>query len=151
MTSQDKPDFDPVALLAAPMQLVGLAMSAVETAKQTVTMMVETANSLQRSAVALEELLTRVNTMVDTLEGPARALAPEMERLGRRLHEVGDLFDGPMETLLPGLQRMTSLLRFMPSSTPDPPPPPPPPPPAPKRSVGKAKATSAKPAKGKPT
>jgi hypothetical protein len=48
-----------------------------------------------------------------------------MERLGRRLHDIGDLLDGPMATLLPGLQQMTSLLRFLPSSTPDPPPPPP--------------------------
>jgi hypothetical protein len=124
MTSSDKTEFDPAALLGAPMQLIGLALGAVETAKQTVTMMVETANSLQRSAVALEELLTRVNTMVDTLEGPARSLAPEMERLGRRLHDIGDLLDGPMSTLLPGLQQMTSLFRFLPSATPEPPPPP---------------------------
>jgi hypothetical protein len=127
MTSSDKTEFDATALLAAPMQLVGLALGAVETAKQTITMLVDTANSLQRSAVALEELLTRVNSMVDTLEGPARSLAPEMERLGRRLHDIGDLLDGPVSTLLPGLQQMSSLLRFLPTSTPEPPPPPAPP------------------------
>ena len=118
MASSDKPDFDPLTLLAAPMQLVGLALTAVETARQTMTTVVETANSLQRSAVALEELITRVTSMVDTIEAPARALAPEMERLGRRMNDIGELLDGPMQTLIPGLQKMASMMGFGAVATP---------------------------------
>jgi hypothetical protein len=146
MSTSDKPDFDPLTLLAAPMQLVGLALTAVESAKQTLTAAVETVNSLQRSAVALEELITRVNSMVDTIEAPARALAPEMERLGRRMNDIGELLDGPMQTLIPGLQRMATMMGFGSiTAAPSPPPAPPPaPPPVPARATRTTKAVAKK-------
>jgi hypothetical protein len=87
--------FDVSALLSAPLQMVGVAATVLEAGKQSVTAMVDTVASLQRSAHALEELLTRINGIVDTIEGPARVLAPEMERLASRLSKLNVMDDLP--------------------------------------------------------
>ena len=92
--AQNEP-FDIGALLSAPLQMVGAAATVLEAGKQSVTAMVDAVASLQRSAHALEELLNRINGIVDTVEGPARALAPELERLANRLNNLTAIDDLP--------------------------------------------------------
>ncbi len=107
-------DFDMTQLLAAPVQLIGLMMSGMEATKQTLTAAVETVGSLQRSAAGLEELIERLNAIVNVVEAPARALAPEMERFAIRLHDIGEALDGPLETILPGVQRVATMFERAP-------------------------------------
>jgi hypothetical protein len=107
-------DFDMTQLLAAPVQLIGLMMGGMEATKQTLTAAVETVASLQRSAAGLEELIERLNGIVNVVEVPARALAPEMERFAQRLHDIGDALDGPLETILPGVQRVATMFERAP-------------------------------------
>ncbi len=107
-------DFDMTQLLAAPVQLIGLMMSGMEATKQTLTAAVETVGSLQRSAAGLEELIERLNAIVNVVEAPARALAPEMEKFATRLHDIGEALDGPLETILPGVQRVATMFERAP-------------------------------------
>ncbi len=107
-------DFDMTQLLAAPVQLVGLMMSGMEATKQTLAAAVETVGSLQRSAAGLEELIERLNAIVNVVEAPARALAPEMEKFATRLHDIGEALDGPLETILPGVQRVAAMFERAP-------------------------------------
>jgi hypothetical protein len=89
-------------------------MGGVEATKQTMVAAVETVASLQRSAAGLEELIERLNGIVNVVEVPARALAPEMERFAQRLHDIGDALDGPLETILPGVQRVATMFERAP-------------------------------------
>jgi hypothetical protein len=107
-------EFDMTQLLAAPVQLIGLMMSGMEATKQTLTAAVEAVGSLQRSAAGLEELIERLNAIVNVVEAPARALAPEMERFATRLHDIGEALDGPLETILPGVQRVATMFERAP-------------------------------------
>ncbi len=107
-------DFDMTQLLAAPVQLIGLMMSGMEATKQTLSAAVETVGSLQRSAAGLEELIERLNAIVNVVEAPARALAPEMEKFATRLHDIGEALDGPLETILPGVQRVATMFERAP-------------------------------------
>jgi hypothetical protein len=69
------------------------ALSAADTAKKTLTGLVEAVNSLQRSAKAFESILERIDTVVSEIEKPAKVLGPEMERLATRMTAMGDVFD----------------------------------------------------------
>lgn len=104
----DNDDFDLGAFIQSPMQMLGTVMGAADTGRRTLTTLVDTVQSLQRSASSLEALLGRVNSLVDTVEAPARALAPEMDKFARRLREVSDALDGPIDSIVPGMQRMAS-------------------------------------------
>jgi len=97
----DNEEFDFVSLLQSPLQMLGAA-------RKTMNMMLETVQSLQRSAVALETLLSRLDSLVDSVEAPARALAPEMDKFAKRMREVGDALDGPIDSIVPGIQRMAT-------------------------------------------
>jgi hypothetical protein len=107
-------EFDMTQLLAAPVQLIGLMMSGMEATKQTLTAAVETVGSLQRSAAGLEDLIARLNAIVNVVEAPARALAPELEKFATRLHDIGEALDGPLETILPGVQRVATMFERAP-------------------------------------
>ncbi len=97
----DNEEFDFASLLQSPLQMLGAA-------RKTMNMMVETVQSLQRSAAALETLLSRLDSLVDSVEAPARALAPEMDKFAKRMREVGDALDGPIDSIVPGIQRMAT-------------------------------------------
>ncbi len=97
----DNEEFDFASLLQSPLQMMGMA-------RKTMNAMVETVQSLQRSAAALESLLSRLDSLVDSVEAPARALAPEMDKFAKRMREVGDALDGPIDSIVPGMQRMAT-------------------------------------------
>lgn len=107
-------DFDVTQLLAAPAQLFGLLAGGMEATKQTMLATVETVSSLQRSAAGLEELIERLNSIVNVIEAPAKALAPEMERFTERLHRLSDALDGPLDSIIPGVQRMATMFERAP-------------------------------------
>ena len=97
----DNEEFDFASLLQSPLQMLGAA-------RKTMNAMVETVQSLQRSAAALESLLSRLDSLVDSVDAPARALAPEMDKFAKRMREVGDALDGPIDSIVPGMQRMAA-------------------------------------------
>ena len=107
-------DFDVTQLLAAPAQLFGLLAGGMEATKQTMLATVETVSSLQRSAAGLEELIERLNGIVNVIEAPAKALAPEMERFTERLHRLSEALDGPLDSIIPGVQRMATMFERAP-------------------------------------
>lgn len=61
-------DFDVTSLLQLPIHMITAVVGATETAKQTMNALVETVQSLQRSAAALEAMLTRMESVVANVE-----------------------------------------------------------------------------------
>jgi hypothetical protein len=97
----DDQEFDFASFIQSPMALMMSAVSAADTAKKTVTGLVEAVNSLQRSAKAFESILERIDNVVSEIEKPAKVLGPEMERLAGRMRFFGDAFDRVQVDQLP--------------------------------------------------
>lgn len=109
--SDPQTDFDVNALLALPLQLFGLAAGAVETTRQTMSSVVATVESLQRSAAGLESLIRRLDDLVAVVEGPTRALIPEVERATAGLRMLTDAVDlMPLDQLPQALNRLNGQL-----------------------------------------
>ncbi len=89
----DDQEFDFASFIQSPMALMMSAVAAADTAKKTLSGLVEAVNSLQRSAKAFESILERIDTVVAQIEAPAKVLGPEMERLASRMAMVGDVFE----------------------------------------------------------
>lgn len=93
-------DFDFSSFIQSPMTMITGAMAAADTMRKTMAAMVESVQSLQKSAAALESILERVDNVVSQIEGPAKVLGPEMERLANRVATMSNLFDRtPVESL----------------------------------------------------
>jgi hypothetical protein len=100
---QPDPEFDFASFIQSPMALIGTAMGAADNARKTFAAFTEAVQSLQRSAVAMESILERVDTVVSQIEAPAKVLGPEMERLAERLVSISDVFDRTSIDQLPDL------------------------------------------------
>jgi hypothetical protein len=105
-SGQGGDEFDFASFIQSPLQVITGAMSAADTARRSFGLMIATVESLQRSAQQLESILARIDAVVSIVEGPAKALAPEMDRFAGRLREVGDVMDGPIMSMLPNLERL---------------------------------------------
>ncbi len=93
-------DFDFSSFIQSPMTVITGAMAAADTMRKTMGALVESVQSLQKSAAALESILERVDNVVSQIEGPAKVLGPEMERLANRVATMSNLFDRtPVESL----------------------------------------------------
>lgn len=93
-------EFDFSSFIQSPMTMITGAMAAADTMRKTMGAMVESVQSLQKSAAALESILERVDNVVSQIEGPAKVLGPELERLATRVATMSNLFDRtPVETL----------------------------------------------------
>ncbi len=93
-------EFDFSSFIQSPMAMITGAMAAADTMRKTMSAMVESVQSLQKSAAALESILERVDNVVSQVEGPAKVLGPELERLATRVATMSNLFDRtPVETL----------------------------------------------------
>jgi hypothetical protein len=97
-------DFDLSALFQGPGAVLAGALGMADNARKTIGGVMETIASLQRAAVAVEQLVTRMNRLVDDLEGPMRALTPELERSVARMQRLSGALEGPIDRLLPGLE-----------------------------------------------
>jgi hypothetical protein len=104
--SSSADDFDFAAFIQSPMQLITGTLAMADTARRSIVALVATIESLQRSAQQFESILERIDGVVTLVEGPARALAPEMDRFGRHLQEIGDVMDGPVAVMLSNMSRM---------------------------------------------
>jgi hypothetical protein len=99
-SKHENSDFDFGSFIQSPMTMITGAMAAADTMRKTMGAMVESVQSLQKSAAALESILERVDNVVSQVEGPAKVLGPELERLATRVATMSNLFDRtPVETL----------------------------------------------------
>lgn len=93
-------EFDFAGFIQNPMAMMMNAKNAADTMRKTMTAMVDSVQSLQKSAAALESILERVDNVVSQIEAPAKVLGPEMERLAARVATMSNLFDRtPVEAL----------------------------------------------------
>jgi hypothetical protein len=97
-------DFDLSALFQGPGAVLAGVLGVADNARKTVGGVMETIATLQRAAVAVEQLVSRMNRLVDDLEGPMRALTPELERSVARMQRLSAALEGPIDRLLPGLE-----------------------------------------------
>ena len=104
MPSEPRSDFDVMSLLQGPLNMMSGAMGVADNARKAVGGMVEAIASLQKAAVAVEQLVTRLNRLVDDIESPMRALAPEFEKAVSRMQRVSEAFEGPLDRLVPSLE-----------------------------------------------
>jgi hypothetical protein len=100
-------DFDISSLLQIPVQLIGVVVGAAETAKQTMSTMVETVQSLQRSAAALEAMLVRMESVVSNVESANSQIMSVVNGIGdlqKRLTPFGN----PISDLLNAGKKATA-------------------------------------------
>ncbi len=97
-------DFDLASLFQGPGAVLSGVLGVADNARKTVGGVMETIASLQRAAVAVEQLVTRMNRLVDDLEAPMRALTPELEKSVARMQRLSATLEGPIDRLLPGLE-----------------------------------------------
>lgn len=97
-------DFDLSSLFQAPATAMAGLLGVADGARKAVSGIIDTIASLQRAAAALEQMSGRMNTLLDDIEGPIRALTPEFERAMSRVQRIADAFEGPIDRLLPGLE-----------------------------------------------
>ncbi len=97
-------DFDLASLFQGPGAVLAGVLGVADNARKTVGGVMETIASLQRAAVAVEALVTRMNRLVDDLEMPLRALTPEVEKTIARMQRVSAALEGPVDRLIPGLE-----------------------------------------------
>jgi hypothetical protein len=97
-------DFDLSALFQGPGAVLAGALGMADNARKTIGGVMETIATLQRAAVAVEQLVSRMNRLVDDLEAPMRALTPELERSVARMQRLSAALEGPIDRLLPGLE-----------------------------------------------
>ncbi len=97
-------DFDLASLFQGPGAVLAGVLGVADNARKTVGGVMETIASLQRAAVAVETLVTRMNRLVDDLELPLRALTPEVEKAVARMQRVSSALEGPVDRLIPGLE-----------------------------------------------
>ena len=97
-------DFDLSSLFQGPGAVLSGVLGVADNARKTVGGVMETIATLQRAAAAVEALVTRMNRLVDDLEGPMRALTPELERSVARMQRLSAALEGPIDRLLPGLE-----------------------------------------------
>lgn len=97
-------DFDLSSLFQGPGAVLSGVLGVADNARKTVGGVMETIATLQRAAAAVEALVSRMNRLVDDLEGPMRALTPELERSVARMQRLSAALEGPIDRLLPGLE-----------------------------------------------
>ncbi len=97
-------DFDLSSLFQGPGAVISGVLGVAENARKTVGGIMETIASLQRAAVAVEQLVSRMNRLVDDLEMPMRALMPELEKSVARMQRLSAAMEGPLDRLLPSLE-----------------------------------------------
>lgn len=97
-------DFDLSSLFQGPGAMLSGVLGVADNARKTVGGVMETIASLQRAAVAVEQLVTRMNRLVDDFEAPLRALTPELEKTVVRMQRMSTALEGPIDRLLPGLE-----------------------------------------------
>jgi ABC-type transporter Mla subunit MlaD len=97
-------DFDISALFQGPGAVLAGVLGVADNARKTIGGVMETIATLQRAAVAVEQLVSRMNRLVDDLEAPMRALTPELERSVARMQRLSGALEGPIDRLLPGLE-----------------------------------------------
>lgn len=97
-------DFDLASLFQGPGAVLAGVLGVADNARKTVGGVMETIASLQRAAVAVEALVTRMNRLVDDLELPLRSLTPEVEKTIARMQRVSAALEGPVDRLIPGLE-----------------------------------------------
>ncbi len=97
-------DFDLSSLFQGPGAVISGVLGVADNARKTVGGVMETIASLQRAAVAVEQLVGRMNRLVDDLEMPMRALMPELEKSVARMQRLSAAMEGPIDRLLPSLE-----------------------------------------------
>ncbi len=97
-------DFDLSSLFQGPGAVLSGVLGVADNARKTVGGVMETIASLQRAAVAVEQLVSRMNRLVDDLEMPMRALMPELEKSVARMQRLSAAMEGPLDRLLPSLE-----------------------------------------------
>lgn len=97
-------DFDLSALFQGPGAVLAGVLGVADNARKTVGGVMETIATLQRAAAAVEQLVSRMNRLVDDLEAPMRALTPELERSVARMQRLSGALEGPIDRLIPGLE-----------------------------------------------
>ena len=97
-------DFDLSSLFHGPGAVLSGVLGVADNARKTVGGVMETIASLQRAAVAVEQLVSRMNRLVDDLEMPMRALMPELEKSVARMQRLSAAMEGPLDRLLPSLE-----------------------------------------------
>ena len=97
-------DFDLSSLFQGPGAVLSGVLGVADNARKTVGGVMETIASLQRAAVAVEQLVGRMNRLVDDLEMPMRALMPELEKSVARMQRLSAAMEGPLDRLLPSLE-----------------------------------------------
>ena len=102
MPSND--DFDLSSLFQGPGAVLAGVLGVADNARKTVGGVMDTIASLQRAAVAVEALVSRMNRLVDDLELPLRSLIPEVEKSVARMQRVATALEGPVDRLIPGLE-----------------------------------------------
>lgn len=101
-------DFDLSSLFQGPGAVLSGMLGVADNARKTVGGVMDTIASLQRAAVAVEQLVSRMNRLVDDLESPMRALTPELEKSVARIQRLSAALEGPIDRLLPGLEAAVS-------------------------------------------
>jgi hypothetical protein len=97
-------DFDFSSLFQGPGAVLSGVLGVADNARKTVGGVMDTIATLQRAAAAVEQLVTRMNNLVDDLEAPLRLLTPELEKAVARVQRVSTALEGPIDRLLPGLE-----------------------------------------------
>lgn len=97
-------DFDLSSLFQGPGAVISGVLGVADNARKTVGGVMETIASLQRAALAVEQLVSRMNRLVDDLEMPMRALMPELEKSVARMQRLSAAMEGPLDRLLPSLE-----------------------------------------------
>ncbi len=97
-------DFDLSSLFQGPGAVISGVLGVADNARKTIGGVMETIASLQRAAVAVEQLVGRMNRLVDDLEMPMRALMPELEKSVARMQRLSAAMEGPLDRLLPSLE-----------------------------------------------
>lgn len=105
MPDDDRPDFDLFTLLQGPATVMSGVRGLADNGRKAVTGLLDTIASLQRAAVALEALASRVDRLVTDIETPMRLLTPELEKAANRVLRVAEILEGPIDRLLPGLEQ----------------------------------------------
>lgn len=97
-------DFDFASLFQGPGAVLAGVLGVADNARKTVGGVMDTIASLQRAAVAVEALVSRMNRLVDDLELPLRSLVPEVEKTVARMQRVAVALEAPVDRLIPGLE-----------------------------------------------
>ncbi len=105
MAEDERPEFDLFNLLQGPATVMSGMRGLADNGRKAVSGLLDTIASLQRAAVALEQLATRVDRLVTDLETPLRLLTPELEKAANRVLRVAEMVEGPIDRLLPGLEQ----------------------------------------------